>query len=204
MVSESTDEEGQSDTYNYTRDGGFTIDNNGNLTSANGYKVMGYTEGTPTLEDGFAGFNMEEGTDLYLSAIQIQQRATVQDENGNDVQIELQDYNIDNTGTIIATYSDGNTYVLGRLALANFANPDGLEKAGSNMYNATTNSGAPAYKAPSEDGYGVVRSGFVEMSNVDLASEFTEMIVASRAYQANSRSITTSDEMLQELINLKR
>ncbi|WP_080146596.1 flagellar hook-basal body complex protein [Marinilactibacillus piezotolerans] len=182
----------------YGRDGSFTIDNDGNLTTTNGGRVMGYMPGAPTQEADYTAdtFTMEQGS---LTPIQINQTMTV---NGED--LELQDYNVDNTGTIIATYSDGNTYVLGRLALSNFANPDGLEKAGSNMYNATTNSGEPQFSAPSEDGYGVVRSGFVEMSNVDLASEFTEMIVASRAYQANSRSITTSDEMLQELINLKR
>lgn len=185
-------ENGTEENVNYTRDGGFTIDYDGNLTSANGYKVMGYVPaGGMTPEAGY------DSDDLPTALTPIQINQTM---NG----LELQDYNIDNSGTIIATYSDGNTYVLGRVALSNFANPDGLEKAGSNLYNATTNSGEPKLGAPSDDGYGIIRSGFTEMSNVDLATEFTEMIVASRAYQANSRSITTSDEMLQELINLKR
>lgn len=191
-------ENGNAEDVNYTRDGGFTIDYNGNLTSANGYKVMGYNSSADNGEiyqEGDANGSLQ----TTLSPIQINQTETV-----NGVELELQDYNIDNTGTIIATYSDGNTYVLGRVALSNFANPDGLEKAGSNLYNATTNSGEPQLGGPGDDGFGIVRSGFTEMSNVDLASEFTEMIVASRAYQANSRSITTSDEMLQELINLKR
>lgn len=179
---------------NYTRDGGFYLDNNANLTTANGYKVMGYAPNAVTAEDDF-----DNNLPTALKEIVIDQTLTV---NGQD--ISLQDYNIDNTGTIKATYSDGNTYILGRVALANFANPDGLEKTGNNMYNATSNSGNPVEGAPGDDGYGLVRSGFNEMSNVDLASEFTEMIVTSRAYQANSRSITTSDEMLQELINLKR
>ena len=88
--------------------------------------------------------------------------------------------------------------------MTSFNNPEGLEKQGGNMYNATANSGNPILGAPTDDGFGLVRSGFLEMSNVDLATEFTDMIVTSRAYQANSRAITTSDEMLQELMNLKR
>jgi flagellar hook protein FlgE len=79
-----------------------------------------------------------------------------------------------------------------------------LEKIGNNNYVASNNSGMPEVGIAGEKGLGVIRQGFLEMSNVDLANEFTEMIIASRAYQANSRSITTSDEMLQELINLKR
>src|SRR5699024_4723786 len=117
---------------------------------------------------------------------------------------ELQSFNIDDTGNIIGTYSDGNSYLLGRVGLANFTNPDGLEKQGGNLYNQTANSGIAQVGAPSDEGFGVIRSGFLEMSNVDLANEFTDMIVTSRAYQANSRAITTSDEMLQELLNLKR
>lgn len=163
----------------YTRDGGFYTDHEGNLTTSNGFRLMGYED--------------ETSTELIPLSIP-------QERDG----LTLQDYNIDNTGTILGTYSDGNAYVIGRIAMANFSNPDGLEKAGENIYNASANSGTPQLGGPSDDGFGVVRSGFMEMSNVDLATEFTEMIVASRAYQANTRSITTSDEMLQELINLKR
>lgn len=100
------------------------------------------------------------------------------------------------------------------LAVANFFNPAGLAKMGNNNYGEGQNSGVPLFGGagdelvdPATGGVfknGVVRSGFVEMSNVDLATEFTNMIVVSRAYQANSRTITTSDEMLQELVNLKR
>lgn len=171
----------------YTRDGGFYIDTDENLTISSGSRVMGYAAD----EEGNLGTELGE---LKIS------KSRGEDPN----KIELQDYNIDNTGTILGTYSDGNAYVIGRVAMANFSNPDGLEKAGENLYNASANSGNPQLGGPSDDGFGTVRSGFMEMSNVDLASEFTEMIVATRAYQANSRSITTSDEMLQELINLKR
>lgn len=88
--------------------------------------------------------------------------------------------------------------------LATFSNPDGLEKVGGNNFVQSGNSGAPKMVRAGEDGSGRLVQGTLEGSNVDLANEFTEMIIASRAYQANSRSITTSDEMLQELINLKR
>lgn len=185
---------GQSGLMQYTRDGGFYTDNEGNLTTSNGFRLMGYTAGNGELVPADS-YNQDTSLQGELTALSIPQ---VRDG------LTLQDYSIDSTGTILGTYSDGNAYVIGRIALSNFSNPDGLEKAGENIYNQSANSGVPQYGGPSDDGFGVVRSGFMEMSNVDLATEFTEMIVASRAYQANSRSITTSDEMLQELINLKR
>ncbi|MDZ7835771.1 MAG: flagellar hook-basal body complex protein [Alkalibacterium sp.] len=168
------------------------------MTTSNGSKVMGFKPaGGPQIDDGTVDTGI--ANNQVLEPLSIPQTiGTAPNE------IELQDYNIDNTGTIIGTYGDGNAYVIGRVALASFANADGLEKTGENMYNASANSGEPVEGGPSDDGFGTIRSGFMEMSNVDLASEFTEMIVATRAYQANSRSITTSDEMLQELINLKR
>ncbi|WP_161878911.1 flagellar hook-basal body complex protein [Alkalibacterium sp. MB6] len=181
----------------YTRDGGFYTDNNGNLTTSSGMRVMGYQpegSGAPVLEEGLV-MNTDQ-----LVALDIPQ--TIQDANGNT--IELQDYAVDSTGTILGTYSNGEVYIIGRLALASFANADGMEKVGENLYNSSANSGVAQFGAPSDDGFATVRSGFMEMSNVDLANEFTEMIVTSRAYSANTRSITTSDEMLQELINLKR
>ena len=88
--------------------------------------------------------------------------------------------------------------------LATFVNPGGLEKAGSSSYRATFNSGNPEVGAPGSDGRGSLASGALEMSNVDLSQEFTNLIVAQRGFQANARIITTSDEVLQELTNLKR
>lgn len=90
------------------------------------------------------------------------------------------------------------------IALARFKNPGGLEKVGDNLYINSANSGEAAYKVPGVDGAGILVSGALEMSNVDLSEEFTEMIVAQRGFQANTRIITTSDEILQELVNLKR
>jgi len=88
--------------------------------------------------------------------------------------------------------------------VAKFDNSAGLEKVGNNNYRASNNSGTPVVGSANTDGFGIIRQGVLEMSNVDLANEFTELIVTSRSYQANSRTITTSDEMLQELLSLKR
>ncbi|SDB10484.1 flagellar hook protein FlgE [Eubacterium oxidoreducens] len=112
---------------------------------------------------------------------------------------------IDNTGKIYGTYDNGNTVLLGQIAVAQFANASGLEALGDNCYATTLNSGE-------FDGIGVdisadggsMTTGALEMSNVDLSSEFTSMITTQRGFQANSRIITTSDSMLEELINLKR
>lgn len=185
----------------YTRDGGFYTDSQGSLVSASGYTVMGFTAplaGTfPVLNDG-ANLDLSP----VLGGIKIS--PTIDSQTAGFGEVNLQSYNIDNSGWVTGTYSDGESYVLGRVALASFTNPNGLEKTGGNMYNATANSGEAVNGGPLDPGYGLIRSGFLEMSNVDLANEFTEMIVASRAYQANSRSITVSDTMLEELINLKR
>ncbi|PIC65628.1 flagellar basal-body rod protein FlgF [Sporosarcina sp. P13] len=92
-----------------------------------------------------------------------------------------------------------------QISVARFNNPGGLTKFGGNMYRESANSGAPSDElTPLEGGRGSIRSGSLEMSNVDLSEEFTEMIVAQRGFQANTRIITTSDEILQELVNLKR
>jgi len=88
--------------------------------------------------------------------------------------------------------------------MANFANPEGLTKSGANNYIISNNSGEALIGESGLAGLGNINAGFLEMSNVDLADQFTDMIVTQRGFQANSRSITTSDQMLQELLSLKR
>lgn len=108
-------------------------------------------------------------------------------------------------GKITASYDNGMTKLLGQIAVANFANASGLAKAGDNLYSATMNSGE--FDGVGEDitaSGGTMTSGVLEMSNVDLSSEFTEMITTQRGFQANSRIITVSDTLLEELVNLKR
>ncbi len=116
----------------------------------------------------------------------------------------LETFKIDQSGTITGVYTNGSNRVIGQIALASFTNPGGLEKAGDNTYQASNNSGAPNVGASGTAGKGKVIAGTLEMSNVDLAEQFTDMIVTERGFQANSRTITTSDQMLQELLNLKR
>jgi flagellar hook protein FlgE len=116
----------------------------------------------------------------------------------------LQSFTLGNDGTITGVYSNGLRQPLGRLALASFNNPSGLEKAGSSSFRVGDNSGAPMVGLAGVAGRGVLNSGALEMSNVDLAEEFTGLIVAQRGFQANSRVITSSDEILQDLVNLKR
>lgn len=112
---------------------------------------------------------------------------------------------IDTSGKIYGSYDNGDEKLLGQIAVASFANPSGLEKVGSNLYSTTLNSGDfdGVGQDVSADG-GSMATGVLEMSNVDLSSEFTEMITTQRGFQANSRIITTSDSLLEELINLKR
>ena len=108
-------------------------------------------------------------------------------------------------GEIYGSYDNGNTVLLGQIAVAVFSNPSGLEKVGDNCYQKTLNSGEfdGIGQDITADG-GKMNSGVLEMSNVDLSTEFTEMITTQRGFQANSRIITTSDTLLEELINLKR
>ncbi len=114
-------------------------------------------------------------------------------------------FSVGGDGILTGIYSNGQQQPLGMVALASFENPAGLQKVGENMYIPTTNSGdfKKGVKAGAE-GTGKINPGTLEMSNVDLSKEFTDMIVTQRGFQANSRIITTSDEMLQELVNLKR
>lgn len=116
----------------------------------------------------------------------------------------LQSFTIGADGVVTGVFSNGRNRPLAQLALANFTNPGGLEKAGNSAYRATVNSGNAQIGAPGSGGRGTLLSSTLEMSNVDLAREFTNLIIAQRGYQANSRVITSSDELLQELVNLKR
>ncbi|MDP1417971.1 flagellar hook protein FlgE [Peribacillus simplex] len=122
--------------------------------------------------------------------------------NGNK-EGKLESFNIGSSGEINGVYSNGLITTLGQLVVAKFSNASGLTKTGGNTFQESINSGTANINIAGE-GRGVIASGSLEMSNVDLSEEFTEMIVAQRGFQSNSRIITTSDEILQELVNLKR
>ncbi|MCQ1951178.1 flagellar hook protein FlgE [Arthrobacter sp. zg-Y859] len=123
--------------------------------------------------------------------------------NGRSAGI-LESFSIGKDGTVIGSFTNGAKQALARIAVATFTNSAGLEKTGNSSYTATANSGNPVIAGPGEAGAGGIGSGMLEMSNVDLSQEFTNLIVAQRGFQANARIITTSDEVLQELTNLKR
>ena len=116
----------------------------------------------------------------------------------------LVSYTIDSDGTIMGAFSNNELSPIGRVAVAAFDNPSGLEKAGGTMWRRTVNSGEQQVGVAGEGGRGTTQGLALEMSNVDLSLEFTNLILAQRGFQAGSRVITTSDEVLQELINLKR
>ncbi|MEG0133731.1 MAG: flagellar hook-basal body complex protein [Clostridium sp.] len=136
-------------------------------------------------------------------------------------EIRVQGFSIEKDGMIKAVLADGSTTILGQVAMASFTNNEGLEQKGNNMYSPSANSGAPlarvgkysseakldSYGGDRTDNgkaYGDILNGFLEMSNVDLSAQFTDMIVATRSFQACGKIITTADEILQELVNLKR
>ena len=155
---------------------------------------------------GITGETLDKINVDFAKVTQFNSKANVTSEakDGNTAG-SMTGYSIDANGIIRGTYSNGQTKILAQIPLANFKNPAGLEKAGSNLYKETGNS--------SEfDGIGVeasalgskLQGGALEMSNVDLSYEFSEMITTQRGFQANSRIITTSDEMIQELVNMKR
>ena len=112
---------------------------------------------------------------------------------------------IQDDGCIVASYSNGDTRIIGQIATQSFTNPAGLEKVGTNMYASTLNSGEfDGIGEAITNANGKMVSGTIEMSNVDLATEFTDMITTQRGFQANSRIITVSDTLIEELVNLKR
>jgi len=158
-----------------TRAGNFTLDAAGQLVTSDGYFVLGLDGGPIVLDPA-----------------------------------EITAFTIGQDGSIISIAADGTMEDTGiQIAVVRVANPAGLEKIGGNLYRVTPNAnpdGEIELSAPGdpEAGTGVIIAGQLEMSNVDLTTEFTEMIVAQRGFQANSRIITTSDEVLQEVVNLKR
>ncbi len=117
----------------------------------------------------------------------------------------LSDVAISPDGSFMGMYKNGEQRLLAKFPLAKFTNPSGLQRAGGNLFQTTANSGDfNGIGVEASDIGSSISSGQLEMSNVDIAAEFTDMIITQRGFQANSKSITTSDEMLQELVNLKR
>ena len=116
----------------------------------------------------------------------------------------LSGFTIDSSGVITGTYNNGQSQALAQLAIANFPNAEGLQKYKGSTYVSFASSGEPSIGTAGTGGRGTISGSSLEQSNVDIAQEFTNLIVAQRGYQANSRIITTTDELYQEAINIKR
>lgn len=129
--------------------------------------------------------------------------AVLKDQDGYTAGV-MTGFTIGHDGTIVGSFSNGTNETLGQVALADFNNPQGLEQVGDNMYTISANSGSPVIGYSGRETSATIASGSLEMSNVDLAQEFTNMIITERGFQANGKMITTSDQMLQDLINLKQ
>jgi len=176
----------------YTRVGNLKFDATGTLTDANGSFIQGFAF------DPATGTKDPLGTLANIKipdAIPATTPATLAQYSG---------ITIGSSGEITGINSAGTPEILGYLAVAKFDNVDGLSQDGSGYNIQSMNSGQPIVTTPGTDATGTIRSGALEMSNVDLSKEFTDMIIAQRGFQANSRMITVSDTILEELINLKR
>lgn len=172
------------DTTYVTRAGAFDIDAQGFLVTSEGYRVQGYNDATLTVRGD----------------IQIDDIGKPNGDPG-----EFKRFNVDTEGRINVSLSSGTTFVRGQILMQRFQNPNALVKEGSNLFTGMDLAGALGQpEAPKTNGLGEIISGHLEMSNVDIANEFTSMITTQRGFQASARIITTSDEMLQEVVNLKR
>lgn len=194
--------QGANGNYLYTRNGNFTLDAQGFLVTQSGEYVLGRLGS----DDTTIGDTINPvGTGAAPAALdRIQMLGTVTSTvSGVTTTRTFLDYAVDSYGKITVTNDAGNIETIGRLTLATFNNTTGLEALGNSKYVQSANSGAPEVKFVGKN-CGQIKSGQLEMSNVSLATELTNMIIVQRGFQANSRVITTSDSMLEELVNLKR
>lgn len=206
----------------YTRDGSFVLDNEGNLLTTSGHRVLGYAivngvNGAATNMDTNGDILYVESTnntaaaDGELVTLKIPDSVYKVDAQGNKTKVAVKSFNISSDGLITGVLETGEIAALGQMAMASFKNEVGLTEVGNNMYQASGSSGTALISggkngATGRDskGYGDMLQGYLEMSGVDMAEQFTDMIVATKAFQAAGKTITTGDEILSEIINLKR
>ena len=182
---------GPNDTTFFVRAGAFSWDSEGQLVTPNGERVLAYD--VDANDDPIGAGN--DPTTVVV----------VDPEEYTDVTIDSTGRVIGRSTGTVAGETAGDAVVLYQLAMARFANTGGLERAGNGLFVPSLAAGEPIYgTAGGAEGHGPLQAGTLEMSNVDLAAEFTNLILSQRGFQANARTITTSDELLQELVNLKR
>jgi flagellar hook protein FlgE len=183
----------------YTRAGNFSLDADGNLT-LNGQYVMGIDTSQKLPWNSTQASNL---TPINLGQL----LKTYNTNNGTTISLPsgAPDLQIGADGSLNVMGDDGARHTVGWIALALFPNPAGLEKVGGNLYEVTANSGTPQYSSPGNTttNAGSLSPGMLEMSNVDLTREFTEMIVAQRGFDANSKVIGTDNAILNDIVNLK-
>lgn len=204
----------------YTRDGAFTLDDQGNLLTSNGYRVLGYAAVTLNDDGTVKSTNIDENGNVYYvesnssTAIKDDELVSLKIPDSIDkdgVKVAVKSFGVSSTGLITGVLETGEVTVLGQLAMASFKNEAGLSSVGNNMYQNTGSSGTAILSSGNNSttnreskGYGDVLQGYLEMSGVDMTEQFTEMIVATKAFQAAGKMISTGDEILSEIINLKR
>lgn len=204
----------------YTRDGAFTLDDQGNLLTSNGYRVLGYAAATLNDDGTVKSTNIDENGNVYYvesnssTAIKDDELVSLKIPDSIDkdgVKVAVKSFGVSSTGLITGVLETGEVTVLGQLAMASFKNEAGLSSVGNNMYQNTGSSGTAILSSGNNSttnreskGYGDVLQGYLEMSGVDMTEQFTEMIVATKAFQAAGKMISTGDEILSEIINLKR
>jgi flagellar hook protein FlgE len=184
--------------------GSLTFDGQGRLTApaanVTGISIANLADGANPISfdwqlfDGVAGLVTQVASPSDASSTQ-------QDGSGSGA---LSSFNIGSDGVITGTFSNGKTQALGQLAIATFADQQGLLRTGHNAFSETLASGQAVIGAPGAGGRGTLAGGALELSNVDIAKEFAALIVAQRGFQANARAVTTFDEITQDTINLKR
>ncbi len=169
-----------------TRSGDFRLDGNGYMVTNGGQRLQGFSD---------TGLATRGDIKIDLTGLPSTSSPTA----------SIISFNVDAGGKVNINLSDGTSFVRGQVLLQHFEDPQGLVKAGNNLYTGIGSAGPlAASAAPGTNGLGEIQSGALELSNVDLANEFANLITTQRAFQANAKIITTSDEMLQDLVNLKR
>lgn len=185
--------------------GNLVFDSNGNLTSPaggaiNGINITGLADGAGNMS---LTWNLTDANgNSLMTQVAAQSGTSTTNQNGYPSGT-LQTFNIGSDGTIEGQFSNGQTQALGQLALANFANNQGLQLVGQNSYEATLTSGAAVVGAPNSGGRGSLTGGSLELSNVDISTEFTNLIVVQRAFEADARVITTFDSVGNDTVNLQ-